>query len=349
MRTAIGVLCCLVLVFLTGCQTLPAVQKLSVGPVVPKENEQIVRDQLIILVDATGSVSSNRVFENEKALAEAFTDAMPDGTYLSGITSFAGVPQCKWLKVPLATFNRGAMVNGAADLKRLGSLTPLARAIRSLKPELTGKGGRGALLIFSDGRPSGCPKDVLAACQELKAAHGDGKLCIFTVWMGTCEKGKKLMQEMATVNGCGEFYDGASLNSAAAIEGLVRRIFFGPKEVAKPAPKPAPWTLKIINFDNDSSVVAASYDAQLDEAAAIMKANPNIRVLLQGHTDSNASNKYNQGLAERRVEAVKAAFVKRGIDANRFEGKAYGEEKPAVPNDTKEHRHANRRVELSVL
>lgn len=342
------VLCCMVVALVVGCQTLPCTKGLKVGPVVPRENEQIVRDQLIVLVDATGSLNSARAFSFEKGLVQAFTGAMPDGKYESGINSFGGVPCNLWLKQPLAPFNRDAMVKGAASLKMLGSTTPLDRALLSLKPQITGKGGNGALLVFSDGKV--CRSEpVLEACKALKAAHGGKKLCIFTVHIGPSDCGKKLMHEMADINGCGKYYDGTSLNSAAGIEGLVRDIFFGPKEVPKPAPKPAPWKLRIILFDNDSAVVAPSYDAELDEAAAIMKANPKIRVRAEGHTDSNASSEYNVKLSERRANAVKEALVKRGVDAARIEAKCYGEEKPAVPNDTKDNRHKNRRVELSAI
>ena len=91
------------------------------------------------------------------------------------------------------------------------------------------------------------------------------------------------------------------------------------------------------------------YHAQLDEIAAIMKRNPAMRIRLDGHTDHNATNAYNQKLSERRVNAVKAALVDRGADAARLLTNAFGEEKPTVPNDSPEHLHQNRRVELTVV
>ncbi len=96
-------------------------------------------------------------------------------------------------------------------------------------------------------------------------------------------------------------------------------------------------------------MVLPKYDAELDEAAAILKNTPCMRIRLEGHTDSNASTQYNQKLSERRVEAVKAAFVKRGTDASRFDAGAFSENKPAAPNDTKANRQLNRRVELIVI
>lgn len=344
-----GSLCCMALLVLAGWQPGSDANWMGVTPVVPAENEQIVRDQLIIIVDVTGSIGRFSLFDYEKDLVQAFTAAMPDGTYASGIDSFAGVSSSEWVDLRLAPFSRDRMIYGAASIEPLGSLTPLQRSILNQKLEVRGIGGRGALLIFSDGKVHH-PERVLQACQDLQVVHG-GQLCIFTVNVGTSARGAKLLQEMAAVNGCGKYYDGASLNSADAIHAMVRDIFLGPREVPPviPAPEPIVWNLHVINFPNDVSVVASSYDAPLDEAALILKNNPNLRIGLHGHTDSNATNVYNQGLSQRRVDAVKAAFVNRGVDASRLETSAHGEESPAVPNDSPDNLHKNRRVELYVI
>lgn len=355
-----GILCCVTLVLVAGCQTYPSTRGLSVSPIVPRENEQIVRDQLIIIVDVTGSMGSSSKFRYEKALAQAFVRAMPNGTYESGIDSFAGVPRNEWVKVPLAPFNRDVMEEGASKVKPLGSLTPLASAIRHQEAEMRGKGGSGALLVFSDGKVQHDPENVLQACRDLRALHG-GELCIYTVQIGSSERGKKLLQDMARVNGCGKYYDGASLNSAGAIDALARDIFFGAREAPRPveaptpveapraAPAPISWKINNILFDNDESVILPKYESLLDEAAAIVRDNPRVRLRLVGHTDSNASNEYNQKLSQRRVDAVKAALVKRGADPSRLETHAYGEDRPSVANDSPENLHTNRRVTLNVI
>ncbi len=347
------ILCLATLTLLGGFQSIASAEHLNVAPVVPMSNEQIIRDQLIIIVDETGSIGTTRQYKYEKSLVQAFTGAMPDGSYESGLDSFAGVASKLWLKEPLAQFNRNVMVDAANDLEPLGSLTPLARAIHSQEAEMANIGGRGALLIFSDGKVRN-PEEVLQACRDLDAAHG-GELCIFTVQIGNSERGGELLQKMATVNGCGKYYHGDSLHSNEAIAGVVRDIFFGPMAVVAPAPTPAPappvmsWKINNVLFDNDSSVIKPMYDTLLNEAVVILKENPTVHMHLQGHTDFNASNAYNQKLSERRVAAVKAALVNRSADANRLMTEAYGEERPEVPNDSPEHLHMNRRVELNVV
>lgn len=342
-----------VLTLSAGCNSIPRAERLSMSPVVPRADEEIVRDQLIIVVDETGSLGSSQKYHYEKGLVQAFTEAMPDGTYVSGIDSFAGVSSKLWLRQPLTAFNRGTMTAAANELKPLGSLTPLARSIRSQAAELDGIGGRGAILIFSDGRVR-IPDDVVQACMDIEALHG-GELCVFVVQIGHSERGSQLLKDAASVTSCGKYYDGNALDSTSAMESLVRDIFFGTRAIVPAPPTPAPtpvaidWTIKNIEFDNDSSVVAASYDGLLNEAVQILQSAPGAQLRLEGHTDFNASDTYNQGLSERRVNAVKAALIQRGAAPERLSTGAFGEQRPTVPNDSPEHLHRNRRVELNVL
>ena len=349
-----GILWCMALVLLAGGQAVSHADGFSVTPLVLKDNEEIIRDRLIILVDVTGSMGLTGKFDYQKALVQAFTGTMPDGTYESGIDSFAGVTHNQWLQQSLAPFSHDAMVRGASRVEPLGSLTPLARAISNQRAEVAGKMDRGALLVFSDGKVRN-PQEVLQACRDLKAAHG-GEFCIFTVQAGSSERGRKVLQDMAAVNGCGKYYDGASLNSAAAMDAVVRDILVGVREVPKPAPQvakaaptPLPWKVSTLLFDNDRSAIAPTYDALLDEAAAILRDHPKMHIRLEGHTDWNGSTQYNQKLSERRTGAVSVALGKRDADTLRLDSRSYGESKPTVPNDSPDNLHKNRRVELSVI
>ncbi len=349
-RWILGTLCCAALLLAAGCQTFPDARGLSVSPVLPKENEQIVRDQVLILVDSSDSVCVSGAFCYEKELARAFVGALPDGTYEAGLTLFGGVPESQWKKHASAPFDRQALARSAADLKMLGGYTPLAGGVKSFDKEVRGKTGRSALLVFSDGEV--CNRNrVLKACEALKAAHG-GELCIFTVHVGKCTCGKKLMQEMASVNGCGKYYDGETLNSAAAIQGLVRDIMFGPKEPAPAAPGPKASRTKIILnnvlFDFDKSVLKPEGKAEVDKLVGEMKAHPKDTVVIEGHTCDIGTDEYNMGLGQRRADSVKTHMLQGGIDAGRVATKSYGESKPAVANDSEANRKLNRRAEFNI-
>ncbi len=135
-----------------------------------------------------------------------------------------------------------------------------------------------------------------------------------------------------------------------------------PPRVAAPPPPPPPppppaeskrIVLRGINFDFDKSNIKSEFAPVLDEAAQILKDNPNVRVTVEGHTDSIGSDEYNQRLSERRANAVKAYLTSRGIDASRLDAVGKGEREPIADNtkngkDNPEGRAMNRRAELKV-
>ena len=87
----------------------------------------------------------------------------------------------------------------------------------------------------------------------------------------------------------------------------------------------------------------------LDDIAAWMKQNPDLKLELAGHTDSKGSDAYNQTLSEKRAKAVRDFLVQRGVSANSLSYKGYGESEPIATNDTAEGRQLNRRVELRIV
>jgi OOP family OmpA-OmpF porin len=79
----------------------------------------------------------------------------------------------------------------------------------------------------------------------------------------------------------------------------------------------------------------------------VYQKNPGLRVEVQGFTDSIGTEEYNQGLSERRANAVKDYLVERGVNPEKISAKGYGELNPVASNDTKEGRALNRRVEFA--
>jgi len=104
-----------------------------------------------------------------------------------------------------------------------------------------------------------------------------------------------------------------------------------------------------IFFDFDKSELKPAACPLLKESVNILKKNPEMRVEIQGHTDSEGDEVYNQTLSEKRAMAVKAYLVKQGINSNRLETKGYGSSNPITSNDTKEGRHKNRRVTFALI
>ena len=89
---------------------------------------------------------------------------------------------------------------------------------------------------------------------------------------------------------------------------------------------------------------------QLDKVADALKSQGDDKtIVIEGHTDSQGKDDYNQGLSQRRADSVRAYLIEHGIEAGRLETKGYGESRPLVSNETEEGRIQNRRVELKVL
>jgi OOP family OmpA-OmpF porin len=102
-------------------------------------------------------------------------------------------------------------------------------------------------------------------------------------------------------------------------------------------------------FDTDKSVLKKEAGAKLDDLVSKVK-DINLEVIIAvGHTDSDASDKYNQKLSVRRAEAVKKYLVSKGIEPNRVYTEGKGEKQPVADNKTKEGKAKNRRVEIEVV
>ncbi len=88
---------------------------------------------------------------------------------------------------------------------------------------------------------------------------------------------------------------------------------------------------------------------ELDRLVNLMKENPNIEIMLMGHTNNIGDHDKLVALSEKRVEAVKKYLVDHGIDPKRIKGKGYGPDKPIASNETPEGRQKNQRVEFKII
>lgn len=107
-------------------------------------------------------------------------------------------------------------------------------------------------------------------------------------------------------------------------------------------------SLEGVNFGHDKATIMPESKAILDNAVKVLNENASVHVRVEGHTDSTGSDAYNMGLSQRRAEAVVAYLTAAGIDGGRLSPVGYGESAPVAPNDTKENRYKNRRVDLVV-
>lgn len=104
-----------------------------------------------------------------------------------------------------------------------------------------------------------------------------------------------------------------------------------------------------LEFETGSDVIAASSYESLDELAELLKKKPEYRLKISGHTDNVGSEESNMKLSEKRSKSVSRYLNNKGVDTSNFIVEWFGESKPIYPNDTKEGRQKNRRVEMEVV
>ncbi len=102
-----------------------------------------------------------------------------------------------------------------------------------------------------------------------------------------------------------------------------------------------------ILFDTGSDRIKPESAPTLKEIGAMLAAHPDLKLVIEGHTDNVGNAAENMKLSEARAAAVKALLVKdHQVDESRLQAKGLGSSKPVAPNTTAEGRQNNRRVEL---
>ena len=104
-----------------------------------------------------------------------------------------------------------------------------------------------------------------------------------------------------------------------------------------------------IEFDYNQATVRRQYHKQIRKFADIIRANPALVVVIEGHTDSRGSKDYNLRLSRKRAESVRDFMIKQlSVPAARLKATGYGTSKPIAGNETTEGRQKNRRVEAAI-
>jgi peptidoglycan-associated lipoprotein len=105
-------------------------------------------------------------------------------------------------------------------------------------------------------------------------------------------------------------------------------------------------TLEPVYFEFDRSDLQADVQAQLVHVAAILRANPEAVVVIEGHTDPVGSDTYNLALGDKRARTVQQFLLAQNVDANRLEVVSCGEKQLADANRNETAYARNRRVEF---
>ncbi len=101
-------------------------------------------------------------------------------------------------------------------------------------------------------------------------------------------------------------------------------------------------------FDTAKDTLKPASEATLQQVLGVLNADPALRLVVAGHTDSEGEDAYNQRLSEQRAEAVMQWLTGKGVDAARLTSEGLGESRPVADNGSDAGRALNRRVQLRV-
>ena len=125
---------------------------------------------------------------------------------------------------------------------------------------------------------------------------------------------------------------------------------------APPAPQPAPVAAPkgpdlehlggVVHFGFNSDSLTASSIQVLDHVASVLVRYPDVKIVLEGHTDLKGADAYNLALSERRAESVRRYLVAGGVVDERISSRAYGRTRLEVRGEDVRADALNRRVDL---
>lgn len=102
----------------------------------------------------------------------------------------------------------------------------------------------------------------------------------------------------------------------------------------------------VFYFDFDKSIVRPESREALTKHAQYLVANPDARVVLEGHADERGTREYNMALGERRAKAISRYLTIQGVAASQIESVSFGEEVPVAFGHDNSSWEQNRRVEI---
>ncbi len=107
--------------------------------------------------------------------------------------------------------------------------------------------------------------------------------------------------------------------------------------------------LKNVFFETNEYELLPSSFPELNKVVDLLKANPDLKILVAGHTDNRGSESLNKELSRNRAQSVRRYLIERGIDSSRIEFKGFGADQPIASNETPKGRAENRRTEIKIL
>jgi OOP family OmpA-OmpF porin len=235
-----------------------------------------------------------------------------------------------------------------------GNRTPLGDAIMQRDPDLSISAGKTAVLIVSDGERN-IGMDALEAAIKLHQKYPN--VCFHTISLADNEKGKTTLKAISKLGDDCVYAEASELTgNPNTIDQLAKDIFYTveTREIVQEVVEveAAAVVPEIIEFDTptfafDQYELTPEAKMGLDENLEALSSQPNLSIVIQGHTDSIGPEDYNQKLSEKRAQAVYEYLNSKGVSPERMQTMGYGESRPVADNSSAQGRAMNRRTEIS--
>ena len=225
------------------------------------------------------------------------------------------------------------------------------------------EGGQGGLDIYSFELPPAV-KPVYTTYMKGKVFDADSKLPLGSIITIIDLKTKEVLLKSVSDRKSGSFLVNIPTNKELAINVSRDGYFFYSKNFSFNSSKEPilidiplekikisdkPFVLENIFFDVSKYNLKSESRIELDKLYELMKTNPELKIEVGGHTDSDGDAGKNQVLSEKRAKSVVNYLVMKGIDVSRLKYKGYGQTKPRADNDSKENKALNRRTEVKII
>jgi OmpA-OmpF porin, OOP family len=267
------------------------------------------------------------------------------------------------------------LLGGQGDFIKKALPPGLAGGIGSL----LGLGDLGDLASKVTGNLGGMASGAQDQVEEVAAAAGGGlgrwlPLLLALVGIGAllwflskgCEKANPIDQTANAVeNAADKMVDAAKEGAASVsaetkkvIDDLKAKVKFDPGTVGEKMVEAISsgrdlskevFLFKTLNFASGKADITPEMNAELDQVAEVMKAFPDIKVEIGGHTDNVGDPSNNRFLSQKRANSIQAALESRSITKDHLVAKGYGPDSPVADNATPEGKAANRRIEVRVM
>lgn len=283
------------------------------------KNPQLKQDKIVVVKNVLSRVNA----------------AIPNLAYNGGLHTISP----NGVLLEQGPWNRAAMDAAIAKLRTgftiFGRMTRMGDGMQAYEPFLSSMKRDAAVILVTDG-DNNRGADLVEVARQMYASQRD--LVIHVISLADTKNGEETIKQIAALNPATVVVRAEELaTSDAAVERFVLTVFCRDEDVI---------VLRGVHFAFNSYALDGKAMGILKEAASLIKANPNKRVVLTGWTDWVGSDAYNMKLSSQRANSVKNFLVKQGVPASRMttigRGKSF-----KYDNKTDEGRAMNRRTEAA--